>query len=140
MKELVTSRRIMWGDLDSFGIVYYPRYYEWFDACAHLFFVSIGLSLGDLWDERGILFGLMETSGKYHSPGRYLDDIEIATTLREVKSRAIVLKHIIRRAPEGELMVEGYENRVCLDCSDPRNFHAMAIPHDMAQALQNAKK
>jgi len=30
------------------GIVFYPRYYEWIDACGHLFFESIGLNIGKL--------------------------------------------------------------------------------------------
>ena len=37
------ERRIMWGDLDSLGIVFYPRYYEWMDACGHLLFESLRL-------------------------------------------------------------------------------------------------
>jgi len=28
MKQNIVERKIMWGDLDSLGIVFYPRYYE----------------------------------------------------------------------------------------------------------------
>ncbi|HUU80038.1 MAG TPA: acyl-CoA thioesterase, partial [Acidobacteriota bacterium] len=71
MKENIVERKIMWGDLDSLGIVFYPRYYEWIDACGHLFFESISLNIGDLWRERKIIFGLVETSSRYFKPGRY---------------------------------------------------------------------
>ena len=138
MKELVTGRRIMWGDLDSLGIVFYPRYYEWMDACGHLFFESIGLRLKDLWDERGILFGLVETSCKYLSPGRYHDDVEIVTTGHELRERTMRLTHIIRRAPSGETLVEGYEKRVCLDCRDAKRLHTISIPPDIAETLRKA--
>ena len=30
--------RVQWGDCDPAGIVYYPRYFEWFDACTILLF------------------------------------------------------------------------------------------------------
>ena len=30
--------RIQWGDCDPAGIVFYPRYFEWFDACTILLF------------------------------------------------------------------------------------------------------
>ncbi|MFO7985417.1 MAG: thioesterase family protein [Desulfatiglandaceae bacterium] len=136
MKELVTSRRVMWGDLDSLGIVFYPRYYEWIDACGHLFFEYIGLRLNDLWDNRGILFGLVETSCKYVSPGRYHDDMEIVTAAYELKRKTIGLRHVIRRAQSGELMVEGNETRVCLDCRDPKKLHTVAIPQDIAEILE----
>lgn len=138
MKEYVIRKKIMWGDLDSLGIVFYPRYYEWMDACGHLFFESIGLRLGDLWKERGLLFGLVETSCRYRRPGRYHEEIEITTTMEEMKSKTLVLRHIIRRAGTNEIMVEGYEKRVCLDCSDSGNFRAVRIPGDIARMLEKA--
>ena len=140
MKKHVLRKKIMWGDLDSLGIVFYPRYYEWIDACGHLFFESIGLRLGDLWKERGLLFGLVETSCRYRRPGRYHDEIEIVTTVKEMKSKTLLLKHLIRRAGGGELMVEGYENRVCLDCSDTGQFHAVRIPEEIAGVLRDAMR
>jgi 4-hydroxybenzoyl-CoA thioesterase len=30
--------RVQWGDCDPAGIVFYPRYFEWFDACSILLF------------------------------------------------------------------------------------------------------
>ena len=27
--------RVQWGDCDPAGIVFYPRYFEWFDAVHH---------------------------------------------------------------------------------------------------------
>ena len=30
--------RVQWGDCDPAGIVYYPRYFEWFDASSFLLF------------------------------------------------------------------------------------------------------
>ena len=30
--------RVQWGDCDPAGIVFYPRYFEWFDACTILLF------------------------------------------------------------------------------------------------------
>jgi YbgC/YbaW family acyl-CoA thioester hydrolase len=140
MKEHVLRKKIMWGDLDSLGVVFYPRYSEWIDACGHLFFESLGLRLGDLWRERGLLFGLVETSCRYRRPGRYHDEIEIVTTVEEMRSKTLLLKHLIRRADGGELMVEGYENRVCLDCSDAEGFHAVRIPEDVAAVLRDAMR
>ncbi len=136
MKRHVMRKKIMWGDLDSLGIVFYPRYYEWVDACGHLFFESMGLRLGDLWKERGLLFGLVETSCRYRRPGRYHEEIEIITTIEEVRSKTVLLKHLIRRAVSNEIMVESYEKRVCLDCSDSENLRAVRIPEDIARMLE----
>ena len=46
--------RIEWGDCDPAGIVFYPRYFEWFDACAAALFEDAGFLRGDLVGRQGI--------------------------------------------------------------------------------------
>jgi len=140
MKENIVERKIMWGDLDSLGIVFYPRYYEWIDACGHLFFESISLNIGDLWRERKIIFGLVETSSRYFKPGRYHQEIRIITTIDALEKKTVLLKHIIRGSRNDELLVEGSEKRICLDVSDPENFQVIDIPPDIFSLLKKAKE
>ena len=139
MKHNIVERKIMWGDLDSLGIVFYPRYYEWIDACGHQFFEAINLNLGMLWHERKILFGLVETSCRYVKPGRYHQEISIMTNIDSMDKKTLVLKHIIRASADDVLMVEGLEKRICLDVSDPQNFRGMEIPEDIYTVLIEAK-
>ncbi|MFO7600650.1 MAG: acyl-CoA thioesterase [Candidatus Desulfacyla sp.] len=136
MKIHTVDRKIMWGDLDSLGIVFYPRFYEWIDASGHLFFEAVGLTLGDMWRKRKILFGLVETSCRYQRPGRYHQEIRIATHLDALGEKTATLKHLIMDRPTGALLVEGYEKRICLDVSDPDNFRAMDIPDDILNVLK----
>ena len=140
MKKNVVERKIMWGDLDSLGIVFYPRYYEWIDACGHLFFESIQLDLGDLWHQRKILFGLVETSCRYFRPGRYHEMIRISTHIDTLQEKTLILKHIIEVCDDGTLLVDGFEKRICLDVSDPVNFSAINIPDDIYAVLAEAQK
>jgi YbgC/YbaW family acyl-CoA thioester hydrolase len=139
MKQHIVERRIMWGDLDSLGIVFYPRYYEWMDACGHLFFESMDLNLGDLWRERRILFGLAETSSRYFRPARYHQKIRITTSIDGLEEKTVRLKHVIQDSEGDELLVEGLEGRICLDVSDPTDFRAIAIPSDIYDVLSQAK-
>jgi YbgC/YbaW family acyl-CoA thioester hydrolase len=139
MQQNIVERKIMWGDLDALGIVFYPRYYEWIDACAHLFFEKIKLNMGMLWRERNILFGMAETSCRYLRPARYHQLIRIVTEIDALKEKILVLRHSIHASTDDALMVEGYENRICLDVSDPKDFKAMNIPEDIYAILENAK-
>lgn len=133
------ERQIMWGDLDSLGIVFYPRYYEWIDGAAHLFFDSLGLPMDRLWQQRGLLFGLVETSCGYRRPGRYHDRIRITTSLEDLGAKTLVLRHLITQAAGDTVMVEGREKRICLDVSDPLHFKAVDLPPDIRQVLDHAK-
>ena len=137
MKKNIVEKKIMWGDLDSLGIVFYPRYYEWIDASGHLFFESIGLTIGDLWKERHLLFGLAETSCRYFRPGRYHQKIRIVTCIEEMGAKTLTLRHSIEEAGGGErLLAEGLEKRVCMDVSDIERFRAVEIPKDIREKLE----
>ena len=140
MKTNTVDRKIMWGDLDPLGIVFYPRFYEWIDASGHLFFESIGLPIGEMWRRRKVLFGLAETSCRYQRPGRYHQDIRIATQLTEVGEKTVVLKHVISDRSTGTPLVAGFEKRICLDVSDPESFRAIDIPPDILTVLRDAMK
>lgn len=140
MKQNIVERKIMWGDLDSMGIVFYPRYYEWIDASSHLFFESIGLNLGTLFNKSHLGFGLVETSCIYSKPGRYNQAVRIITQLDEVNEKTVKLKHLIYNASNDELMVTGSEMRICMDLSNPENIRAIAIPEEMSSILKNALK
>jgi YbgC/YbaW family acyl-CoA thioester hydrolase len=138
MIENCIERRIMWGDLDPLGIVFYPRFYEWIDACGHLFFEKINLNMMALWRDKRIAFGLVETSCRYFKPGKYLGIIRITTSIDTLEERTVLLRHNIR-ASNDALMAEGLEKRICLDVSDPENFRAIYIPPDIYNVLESAK-
>ena len=129
----------MWGDLDSLGIVFYPRYSEWIDASGHLFLESLNLNLGRVWKERGIVFALVETRCQYHLLGRYNDWIEIATCSDSLSDKTMVLRHDIFRSSDRTLMVTGYEKRICLDASEPATLKAIDIPEDIRAILLDAQ-
>ena len=139
MKQHTVERKIVWGDLDALGIVFYPRYYEWIDAGAHLFFEAIDLNPNHLWKARNILFGLVESGCRYFKPGRYHQLIRIVTGIDALTTKTIILKHRIVTVADDQLMVEGTEKRICLDVSDPEAFRAQDIPADIFERLKNAR-
>ena len=44
-----------WGDCDPAQIVFYPNYFAWFDQGAHLLFAHLGLPMGQLADDYGVV-------------------------------------------------------------------------------------
>jgi len=135
MGTLTLRRRITWGDLDALGIVFYPRYYEWIDEASHIFFNKIGLNLGRLLKEREIIFALVETGCHYFRPGRYHDEIEIITELKDLGEKTLTLRHEIRLSGN-EVLLEGYEKRICVRRLEGTNFEAVPIPEDILAVLR----
>jgi len=136
--ENIVERRIMWGDLDALGIVFYPRYYEWFDSSAHQFFEFMGISHDRLWKEYGIVFGLAETQCRYLSAGRYHQQVKILTQLENLNKKGLTLRHTISHAEDGKPMVEGMEKRICMDASNHQDLKIATIPEMVYTALEQA--
>jgi len=87
--------------------------------------------------ERGFIFGLLETGCKYHLPRRYNEWIEIVTYIDNISDKVVLLRHDISHLSDRTLMVKGSEKRICLDVSDPLEFKAIDIPHDIRIILSN---
>lgn len=134
--ENIVERRIMWGDLDALGIVFYPRYYEWFDACAHQFFESVGIPHDRLWKEHGVVFGLAETQCRYLDAVRYHERVRIITRLKKLNKKGLTLQHLITHGKDEKTMVVGMEKRICMDASNPRDLKIATIPRMVYLALE----
>lgn len=140
MKKNTVERQIMWGDLDPAQIVFYPRFYEWFDASGHLFMESLGLDLDQIWKKRQVQFGLIETGCQYTRPGRYHEKVKIVTSIEALAEKILTLRHEIYHASDDVLMVSGFEKRICMNVADPDRIRAMAIPSDIYAIFASAAK
>ena len=82
--------RVQWGDCDPAGIVFYPRYFEWFDACSILLFEkATGMTKIRMLEKyHGAGLALLEARATFKVASQYGDDIEIETrvwTTRDAK-------------------------------------------------------
>ena len=111
---LVNTRivRIEWGDCDPAGIVYYPRYFAFFDACTSaLIERALGMTKYDYlktYDFAG--HPLVNARSRFIIPTRFGDDVTIETTVMEFRRSSFDLRH--RLSKNGALAVEGFETRV----------------------------
>ena len=111
---LVNSRvvRIEWGDCDPAGIVYYPRYFAFFDASTSaLIERALGMTKHDYlkaYDFAG--HPLVTAHSRFLIPTRFGDDVTIETTVTAFRRASFDLRHRLRK--NGALAVEGFETRV----------------------------
>ncbi|HEX3543820.1 MAG TPA: thioesterase family protein, partial [Candidatus Acidoferrum sp.] len=66
------SIHIEWGDCDPLGIVYFPRYFEFFDACTNALFEHAGLPKQEMlkkYDIGGI--PLVEARARFLLPSSF---------------------------------------------------------------------
>lgn len=110
---LRSSRRIevTWGDCDAAAVVFYPRYYEWFDACTHVLLNAAGLDHRTLQQTHGLLgTPLIQASAKFMAPATYGDVLEAESHISKIVDRGFTVTH--RFSARGRIVVEGEEVRV----------------------------
>ena len=103
--------RIEWGDCDPAGIIFYPRYFEIFDAStAALFERALGMTKFAMFKTLPFAgFPLVRTQAKFIKPTRFGDDVTVETTVKFGRS-SFDIDH--RLSLKGELCVECSETRV----------------------------
>ena len=112
-ENFVSSRNltIEWGDCDPADIVFYPRYFAWFDASTAHHFLAAGLPKPELISRYGVVgFPMVDTQAKFHIPSRHGDEVRIETEIVRFGRSSFDVEHRLMRGDK--LAVEGFEKRV----------------------------
>jgi len=121
---------VEFGHCDPAGIVWYPNFYEWFDAASHRLAERAGVGLHALRAQGYVGLPLMQTGASYHRPVRFGDDVAVQSTVTGFERRSFRVEHRILRG--AELMLEGFEVRFLGQPhpDDPQRLRAAEIPED----------
>ncbi|MGA2045429.1 MAG: thioesterase family protein [Roseiarcus sp.] len=127
---------IEWGHCDPAGIVFNPRFFEFFDWSTALL-VQAALDLGevDMRTAYGVAgIPLVDTRANFTRPARYGDRIEIVSRVSAVGRSSFEIDHKLFNA--GELAVEGHEKRVWT-VRDPQTgqLRSRPLPEEVARKL-----
>ena len=110
----VTSYRVIYGDTDQMGVVYYANYLRWFEKGRSEFLRQIGLPYSMI-EQQGYHFPVVEVSCRYAQSARYDDDIRIETELMEVGRAALSFSYRILRETDGSLLATGTTRHASID-------------------------
>lgn len=134
MPEPVISKRMLnveWGDCDPADIVFYPRYFAWFDASTAHHFNSVGLPKPKLIERFKVVgFPMVDTRAKFHIPSTHGDEVTIETKITEFGKSSFDVEHRLFR--QDKLAVEGFEKRVLVrKKSDGTGIESVPVPDEV---------
>jgi len=102
---------IEWGDCDPAGIVYYPRYFAYFDNCTAALFAAAGFPKHEMLRRYNIVgIPMVDTRARFLAPSRFGDDVEVESAIVEWRRSSFDVEHRLYRGQE--LAVECFETRV----------------------------
>ena len=138
---LVNSRvvRIEWGDCDPAGIIYYPRYFGFFDASTSaLIERALGMTKHEYlkaYDFTG--HPLVSVRSRFLLPARFGDDVTIETRVAEFRRSSFDVHH--RLFKNGALAVEAFETRAWVQ-GDPTQgtMKGAPVPQEVIDRLSQS--
>jgi 4-hydroxybenzoyl-CoA thioesterase len=135
---LVNTRRVRieWGDCDPAGIIFYPRYFEFFDASTSAL-IERALGMTKLEYLKTYDFAghpLVNVHCRFLLPTRFGDDVVIESTVAKFHRSSFDVRHWLTK--NATLAVEGFETRVWVR-GDPAHgqMRAAPVPQDVIERL-----
>ena len=126
------------ADCDPARIVFYPRYFDWFDRATERMFRVRGLPWAQMFPDYEMAgVALVDASAKFMGPARFGDAITIETWVGEWRSKVFVVEHRVHN--NGRVIVEGQEVRVwgLRDPNDPEGLRAGVIPREIITRFED---
>jgi len=94
--EYKNTVKIYHSDTDCYNVVWHGAYAKWLEAGRVEFSEKIGIKFQEL-EKMNILLPVVELNIRYKYPARLFDELEIKTTLKELKKTSVTFEHVITR-------------------------------------------
>jgi acyl-CoA thioester hydrolase len=124
-----TVLRVIYGDTDQMGVVYYANYLRYFEAGRNEFIRAKGLRYRDFEERHQLLLPVVEAQVSYRTPARYDDLLTVETALVEARRASARFGYRIVR--DGEVVVTGYTVHACMD----REGKVQRMPRELLERL-----
>lgn len=126
---VVTELRVIYGDTDQMGVVYYANYLRFMEAGRNEFIRAHGLRYRDFEERFGLRLPVADASVSYKLPARYDDVIAVETSLAELKRASVRFSYRVTRGED--LLATGETLHACVDLDG----RVRRLPADLVQLL-----
>lgn len=129
--------RIEWGDCDPAEIVFYPRYFAFFDASTQYLFEAVGFRKYEMRKRFGVVgYPMLETNAKFMIPSRFGEDIVIQSTISNFGRSSFSITHTVLKGDA--VAIEATEKRAMVHV-DPETgkLKSCPIPAEIIQAFKD---
>lgn len=104
--EHVTLLRVRYADTDQMGMVYYAKYFEYFEVARTEMLRACGLPYSEI-EAAGFWLPVSEASAKYYRSAKYDDLIRVTARMPRVVSARLEITYEARLDASGELIAIG---------------------------------
>jgi acyl-CoA thioester hydrolase len=126
-------KKVHWGDTDSAGVVWFPRFLEWFEAAEEELYAALGRPRQRLLDELGFGMPRVELQTKFLAPARAGDLVRIGLASRVENPRRIHHAFEMREERTQAVLATGFVRVGCVDLS---TFKPKDLPEQVIRLFE----
>ena len=107
MIEHLHPIKVYYRDIDKMGIVYYSRYFEYFEESRTELFASIGLQITNI-EQKGITLPVISCHCDFRKGAKFEDVILIRSCVNERPRSTLKISYMVILKKTNELLASGY--------------------------------
>jgi acyl-CoA thioester hydrolase len=127
----VARVRVIYGDTDQMGMVYYANYLRYFEIARNEYLRVVGQTYRAFEESHGLMLPVVEARVSYHKPARYDDELVISAATFARGAASVRFEYEIDRAAGGEKLVSGHTIHACIT----RDGRVVRLPPEMRAAV-----
>ena len=99
--------KVYYKDIDQMGVVYYSRYFEFFEKARTELLSNIGLIVTEI-EKKGFFLPVVSAKCEYKEGARFEDQIIISTKINNFSPARLKIIYKVFRKKDKRLLAEGY--------------------------------
>src|SRR5689334_11096206 len=104
---------VYFEDTDAYGIVYYANYLKFMERARSDFIRAVGVDQAAELHATGSAYAVVEVDIKYRRPARLGDDLQVISTVEQVRASSVDIHQRVMRGPE--LLTDAHVTAAFLD-------------------------
>lgn len=133
---MIYEQRVIFGDTDQMGVVYYANYLRFFEGSRAAYWRGCGRTHADL-DAWGVALPVVEAHARYHKPARYEDLLAIEVEVTELRAASLRFGYLVRR---GDLLLaSGFTRHAIIHAAGDKAGRPRVLPDELRAAITVAR-
>jgi acyl-CoA thioester hydrolase len=125
----VARVRVIYGDTDQMGMVYYANYLRYFEIARNEYLRVAGATYRAFEETHGLMLPVVEAHVAYHRPARYDDELVISAAVTPRGAASVRFEYEIHRG--AEKLVSGHTIHACIT----REGRIVRLPAELRAAV-----
>jgi acyl-CoA thioester hydrolase len=129
-QTIEARQRVIYGDTDQMGVVYYANYLRFFELGRLEYFRARGGLYSQL-EASGFALPVVHVEADYRAPAKYEDVVLVRTTLSELRRASFGFRYEVLREADQLTLCVGATLHACIG----RNGRPTSLPPDLTKLL-----